>query len=287
MLKHSTDPQNGPFRETFRSFVNTWECDENQHMNVQFYFRAFQQASEILAAQTTGSNPGSRTAIVRHVRYHRELHVARLFHIESALLAEGAHAGAIVHRLIDTETGTLAATALDQPGYRTDGIPICGVDAVEAAMPRGIDPGPTLPADTTTLIGEGKALVVHRSIVRNEETGPDGDLISNAIISRFTDGVPHAWSFNNISSDWLSRTGHGRVAVELKLTRLKQIEAGTALNLISWFAAVEEKTFLICHQLEEMATGEPVAAGQVRALIMNLNTRRAVPVPDFARAHAV
>ena len=33
-----SDPNGTPFVETHRGFVNTWDCDENAHMNVQFYF---------------------------------------------------------------------------------------------------------------------------------------------------------------------------------------------------------------------------------------------------------
>ena len=32
------------FVESHRSFVNTWECDDNAHMNVQFYFKRFDEA---------------------------------------------------------------------------------------------------------------------------------------------------------------------------------------------------------------------------------------------------
>ena len=31
--------------ETLKSYVNTWECDENDHLNVQFYFRFFEDAA--------------------------------------------------------------------------------------------------------------------------------------------------------------------------------------------------------------------------------------------------
>ena len=30
---------------TQRGFVNTWECDENEHLNVQFYFARFADAA--------------------------------------------------------------------------------------------------------------------------------------------------------------------------------------------------------------------------------------------------
>ena len=34
--------------ETQRAFVNTWECDENDHLNVQFYWKRFGDAAQVL-----------------------------------------------------------------------------------------------------------------------------------------------------------------------------------------------------------------------------------------------
>jgi len=271
------------YTETFRSFVNTWECDENAHMNVQFYFRAFQQASEVFALMAGRPNPGAASAIVRHVRYHRELRAAHGYHVRSALLGEGAAAGGVVHLLCDSENGSLAATALDQPGYRT-GFPVpVGEAAARPALPRGLPWGPTLPADTAGLLARGLARIVHRSVLRVAETGFDGDMLSEAAISRFTDGVPHSWADLGLSSAWLAANGFGRVAVEMKLTRLEKAEAGRPLRLVTWIPLVEEKTFVIRHQIEDLVTGRVVAAGEVRSLVMDLSTRRAVPVPDFVR----
>ncbi|MEZ5871644.1 MAG: thioesterase family protein [Nitratireductor sp.] len=268
---------------THRSFVNTWECDENRHMNVQFYFRAFQQASEVLAVTRGSNNPASRTAIVRHVRYHRELLEGRPIIVRSGLVTVGEFAGSILHLLEDAETGMLAATALDQPGYKTGDITPASQQDCEKAMPRGIASGALGPVDTSELIASGRALATHAAIVRNFETGPDGDLLANAIISRFTDGAPHVWTHAGIATKWLSQTNHGRVAVEMKLTRLAPAAAGCALELVSWVGDMGEKTFSIRHQLQDMQSGEAVASGEVRCLVMNLTTRRAVPVPQFAR----
>ncbi|MEC9344309.1 MAG: thioesterase family protein [Pseudomonadota bacterium] len=272
-----------PFVETHRGFVNTWECDENAHMNVQFYFRAFQQASEIFSLQANGSNAGSRSAIVRHVRYHRELAVARSTLVRSAVLGEGEHAGAIVHLLFDADSGELSATALDRPGYRVTGMPVCKAADVGSAMPRGVASGPTLPENTQVMIDAGRAFVSGFTVTRADDHGEDGDMLANALVSRLTDAAAHVWTFAGIAADWLIGTRHGRVAVETKLTRYTRIEAGAALRLVSWIGVMEEKTFTIRHQFEDMATGEAVAAADIRCLVMNLESRRAVPVPQHAR----
>ncbi|MFZ1815409.1 MAG: thioesterase family protein [Rhizobiaceae bacterium] len=262
-----------------RTFVNSWECDENRHWNVQFYYRAFQQASELLALEVSGQNPGARTAIVRHVRYHRELAEGRPVGVWSGVVGDGEMAGSVVHLLLDLEAGSLAATALDQPGYRAQGATVISAESVAQAIPRGVKPGPQPPVDTAPLLQGGQALMANSSVVRSFETGPDGDLLSNAIVSRFTDGAPHLWTHAGIDTRWLQEANHGRVAVEMKMTRLNPAREGQALRLVSWVDAMNEKTMSISHQLEEVGTCLAIATGQVIALVMNLETRKSVPMP--------
>jgi acyl-CoA thioester hydrolase len=270
--------------ETFRSTVNTWECDENAHMNVQFYFRAFEQASEIFAVLGGGAVPALQRARVRHVRYHRELHAGRRFEISSAQIRSGEHTGLIAHWMRDSESGAVAATALDRPA-----IPFSGAAATvdpepaDPVLPRGIGPDPTTARETATLLASGQAITVHRAMLRREETDLQGEMLSSAIISRFTDGVPHLWAHLGMNSDWLDAHGLGRVAVEMKLTRLRPAAEGMPLALVSWPQEVGEKTMLLRHQLEILGSGEAVAAGEVRCLLLNLKTRRAAALPEMAR----
>jgi acyl-CoA thioester hydrolase len=59
--------------ETLFSFVNCWECDENDHLNVQFYLARFEEADRQfrLLSGLSDALAGARRA--RHLRYHEEL----------------------------------------------------------------------------------------------------------------------------------------------------------------------------------------------------------------------
>ena len=267
---------------THRSFVNTWECDENGHWNVQFYTRAFQQAAEMLAVRTGQANPGARSAICRHIRYHRELHAARSLVVRSGLIGTGPMAGAIVHRLEDNETGMLSATAIDHPGYRLGDLPLADPEEIDDALPRGINAGPHEPADTAALLADETAIESHYSIAADREMGTDGELADEQILSRFTDSAGHIWTHIGFTGEWLAQHGLGRVAVEMKVTRFAPIRSGEPLVLVSWLAERAAKTMLIQHQLNNVGTGKPLAGGLVRALMMDLETRRAVALPDGA-----
>lgn len=269
--------------ETHSSLVTTWECDENGHWNVQFYFRAFQLAAEILAVRCGQPNPSVRAAICRHVRFHRELLSGDPLRIRSAKLADGELAGCIVHLLENAETGELAATSIDHSAYRTEGLEEISCNKVRAALPRGIEPGPITPVKSQPLVESKRAIVSHLDIIRPWDVDHDGALISDRIVSRFTDSATHVWNHAGISAQWLAEKNFGRVAVEMKLTRLAPITCGAATRLVSWTAEMERKTFAICHQLENLVTGEAVACAKVRCLILDLESRKATPLPDSLR----
>lgn len=265
---------------THRSFVNTWECDENEHWNVQFYTRAFQHASEMFAIRMGKTNPGARSAICRHIRYHRELHAARSLVVRSGLIGAGRLAGTIVHRLEDNESGMLSATAIDHPAYRVNGLPLAECGDFEEALPRGIAAGPDDTVDTAPLIEDGTAIESHMSIAQAWEMGADDEIMADRILSRFTDSAGHIWTHSGHSGGWLAQHNLGRVAVEMKVTRFQPIRASDALVLVSWLAERAEKTLLIQHQLQSAVTGTALAGGLVRALMMDLETRRAVALPQ-------
>ena len=50
--------------ETLFSFVNRWECDENDHLNVQFYFSRFDEADRQFRLVTGLSDANRESCIV-------------------------------------------------------------------------------------------------------------------------------------------------------------------------------------------------------------------------------
>ncbi len=268
--------------ETHRSFVNSWECDENRHWNVQFYMRAFQQASEMFAVLQQDSNQGSATARIRHIRYHRELAEARLVHVCSGVVGEGPMSGRVVHFLHDSESGALAATALDLPQAADVRAGKVAHDLISPAMPRGIADDEHKPVDVLSLSAKGRAIASHYSICQAPETGADGQMAAQAIVSRFTDAAPAMWTHAGITAGWLAQTGQGRVAVEMKLTRFAPITAGNALVQHSWISAMSARTISVRHQITDAASGLALAAGEACGVVMDLTTRRATKIPDAA-----
>jgi len=115
-----------PFIETHRSFINAWECDENDHLNVQFYFKRFAEAAEVFAVTTGGERNSHSLPKSRHVRYLRELRDNASIAIKSALIGDGEMAGCVIHLLENLDENTVSATSVDQiEGLKQDsGLPV-------------------------------------------------------------------------------------------------------------------------------------------------------------------
>lgn len=263
--------------ETHRSFVNTWETDENAHMNVQFYFKRFDEAARLFGLSQGGRHDGPLPRD-RHVRYHAELLSGALTAIRSAVLADGPLAGRVVHLLENVEGGKLAATALDWPGTVRPDIAVSEAD-LAAALPRSLDAEPFEPLSPQHVLDHG-GLVSHRSIAAPAECALDGTMSQQTYVSRFSDAAAHAWASAGVDAEWLRRHDLGRMAVEMKVTHHAPGRAGDPLALYSYPSGVGGKTVTLHHELVRLSDGAALASCAVVALIVDLKTRRATGLPD-------
>lgn len=276
---------------TLYSFVNRWECDENDHLNVQFYFSRFEEADRQFRL-LTGLNEtlvGARR--VRHVRYHKELRTGDLITVQSSIAYDGPHMLTVVHEMREGATGMLAATALD--GYEPNANSAKTLrqrfrefqtPMIAEAAPRGIPAGPAA-AQRATLAGlqTKGARIVYRGTVLPRDIGVDGKADDRFALSCCTDGVAHVWQRTPMTHAYLTEHGLGRVAVEMKLTWVTPLKTGDMVLVVTGFTGVSPKTFSMRHHLFESRTGRLASVVDVVALTMDLSRRAAVDLP--AEAH--
>lgn len=268
-------------RETYRGFVNTWECDENDHVNVQFYFDRFEIAARAAAALSSGRYEAVRLR-VRHVRYHKECQAADLLVGESAGVA--GRSATVQHRLLNAETGALLATALDLYDGAAWGLSEIPLDPHGA--PRGLAEGYDGEARDDAALEAAGYPVTYRGLVRPGEVCAAGAMSDRHFIARVTDAVAHAWTNAGVTGSFLADNGYGRVAVEMKLSIAERPTAGTLLHVRSALIAVTRSTLTFRHLLIDTAARRPFAVVSVAALIMDHRTRRAIRLPDALRATA-
>lgn len=266
--------------ETHRGFVNTWDCDENVHMNVQHYFRFFDEASILLTGSAALAPGQAISPLSRHIRFHAELAAGALIRILSAQINSGPFSGWIVHRMENVQTGALSATALEPPPLHP--CPHQADDSfAEPALPRSIAAEPDQPEPVDKMLSKN-GLITHRRIVQPAHCDAGGHMLQQHYISCFTDGAPHLWEHVNIGTQWLGDHGFGRVAVESKITHHHNVCAGDVLLLYSRPIALTGKTIRFRHELVRTADSQSVASGEVVALVLDLKTRKAVAMPKEA-----
>ena len=260
--------------ETLRSFVNSWECDENVHMNIQFYWKRFGEAAEIFHCLSGADQQRWKD---RHVRYHGELSMATNTLMRTAVLRDS---GQLIHLFENAESGELSATAVDT--FANPANPVTGTtDAMpELATPRSLPMAELVPIDTHSQIEADQGLVSHRSVVTPMECDQTGRLLDQFYISRFSDSASHLWDHLGVGRKWMKQNDLGTVAVEMKATRHREVQVGAILQVFSWLDRVGAKTFTFRHQVSDLRTAEPLYSGMVTALLLDLTKRKSVALPE-------
>ncbi|MEM9205901.1 MAG: acyl-ACP thioesterase [Pseudomonadota bacterium] len=265
--------------ETYRGFVNAWECDENDHVNVQFYSERFEIMARHLYAGIGERWPFS-ALLTRHIRYHRECRTGDVLRGESTVVGDTE----IAHALYHAETGELLATALD--GFRSDvAAPrqLSRVALPNEVAPRGLDPTPDLETGSLSSLAAGDYETIYTGVVEPSHLGPEALMADRYFITRVTDGVAHAWATAGITQSFLENRGLGRVAVEMKLTIAQRPPVGTLVKVVAKVLAITPRiiTFRLC--LGDVEANRIFATTQIAALLMDLKTRKSVPFPDDLR----
>ncbi len=269
---------------SLQTSANTWECDENAHMNVQFYFAKFDDANRIFCDRFPLAALSRSARLTRHVRYHREAYAAGMIEVRSALVLQEGCAAAICHFMINSAENTLLATALDtyQPHaldqVSTDlQIPSVSWSEISDARPRGL---PLPPASASKDDANRTQSPTYQGIFHPADFAADGVLLDRAYVSCFTNAAPHSWSAGGITPEFLTRNNFGRVAVEMKLTYGTNVEPGAVAHMTTAFLNVGRTTFTVRHTLA--AGSRIIAYCDLVSLMMDLDLRKAVALPPEA-----
>lgn len=269
---------------TLLTSVNTWECDENAHMNVQFYFAKFDDANRIFCGQFPLPALTRENQLTRHVRYHREAGAAAMIEIRSALVLQDGRVAAVCHFMYNAAENTLMATALDT--YQAEALATVSADPdiasvewseITDALPRGLT---LLSAGQSDAVSDRYQTPTYQGIFHPRDFAANGELLDRAYVSCFTDGAPHSWAAGGITAGFLNANNFGRVAVEMKLTYGVPARPGAAVCMTTAFQDIGKTTFTVRHTLT--SNGEIIAYCDLVSLMMDLELRKAVPLPAEA-----
>jgi acyl-CoA thioester hydrolase len=271
---------------SYSGVVRRWECGRNDRWDIQFYARAFQAASEVLAVALTGRNPGSAGASLRHYRFHHEVFCPAPVTIRSARISGGPLDGALAHRMETGAERQLAATAIEWPAIPVADLPACDGESVTAVMMRGLSPAPHLAARQSVTMPQGRTQVVPVGVVRPVDVDHLGNLAVNELVNRCSQASHLLYEQFGFTRSWVESTNCSPVAVEMKVTSHDACTPGTVLDVNTSVAASGGKTFSTLYRVFNAISGAPLATVEQLMIIVDLEKRRAVPLPDFIAVHA-
>ena len=259
---------------THHTRAESWECDFNDHWNTRYYVRSFQQAAEAIATRPGDVSPGGGIARVRHMRFHREVRVSDALVVRSALVRGGDMDGAVAHLMF--RLGELVATAIDLPAGEPPDLPEVAAEDIPLALPRSLDPA-GFGGWSAPRMGPGTVVM---GPIRPAELDHTGALIGEEVIRRIAVTSHDFMSRVGMTPEWTLGSGINRMVVEFRLELGVTPPAGTVLYGETRLATASGKTFCTVHRIMT-ATGEMVATNEQFLLAVNLQTRRAVEVPQF------
>ena len=288
--------------ETIRSSVQTWECDQMGHMNVQFYLAREQEGIASLAS-ALGLRPGAqgegRAGLLpheQHIRFHRELRPGAPYVIQGGVIEARREGLVLFQEMKHTLTGTTAATfvtsvewgdlefrtGLQVPSIALDRAAALIVPLPPHAAPRGLDLAAPRPAPTLGEADRLGLLTTLRGLVTEDLCNSLGFMKTQNYMGRLSDSIP------NLLAQVMGRSRDaddaGGAALEYRFIYHKPARADDILVVRSGMKSVGAKTYVWCHWMFDAETGECFATAEAVAVSMDLVARKARDIPPATRA---
>lgn len=288
--------------EVARSSVQTWECDQMGHMNVQFYVaKADEGLSALgghlgLSPRAQGNDRATLVPREQHIRFHRELRPGAPFAVQAGVLLARSEGLVVYEEMQNVATGTVAATFVTRAEWtdqavRGGGLPLPVAAVAKAApvmidlpahgQPRGLELTPPRPAPTLAEAETLGLMTTFRGAVLREYCDTHGYMLPRHYMGRVSDAIPNLIA--QTRGEDRSTSSTGGAALEYRLVYRVPAREGDLLILKSGLRSVSSKTYIWCHWLFDAETGECFATAEAVAIAMDLTTRKAIDIPPGMR----
>jgi acyl-CoA thioester hydrolase len=281
---------------TFSTAVNTWQCDENDHLNVQFYTEFAHEASANLLA-ILGFGPRAQRAagvVTRaaddHVRYLREFRVVEPVEVHSAPVEVAEREIVAYHEVRNPAKGEVAATVRRRivcegpwPADFLARAEAARVALPESARPRSVGKFslPDLPLSRAASVG---LIEVGRTQITPDECDERGDFLPRHHFGRYSDGAPVLWNHLGFDRAAMQERQEGSVVVEMLNQYRRPLQAGDLAVVMSGLASFTEKTVSFTHFLFEAESGTLAACAEAVGMKFDQKVRKIMTFPPEDRA---
>ncbi|WP_439817810.1 thioesterase family protein [Zavarzinia sp. CC-PAN008] len=277
--------------ETGRGGVQAWECDENAHLNVQFYTARISEATAALAHEIGVGHPAidrrrGLVALAHHGRYLKELRVGDITWTRSRVVEMRERGLVSHHEIVRGDEVVASFVALDGHWDYEGGAFVAWNEAEReraaaltstlpaAAAPRSV----TLEGTLATLRLERAVALglapIHRGWVQPWHCLADGTMAPQHVVSRISDGVPHLWDSLGLGRAQMLDQGRGSIVLESRFSYVRPVRAGDLLAGRSALVEVMGKTLRFNHFLFDARHGDVIGAGEAVVAILDLAARR-------------
>lgn len=283
--------------ETVRSSVQTWECDQMGHMNVQFYVAREMEGIATLSGalglrpRSAGVTQATLVPHEQHIRFHRELQPGAPFVLTGGILTARSEGLVILQDMKHSLTGVTAATFVTYAQwcdieYRS-GLPLptiaiaksaeLTVDLPPYAAPRGLDMSPPRPTPTLVEANELGMVTTLRGAISEDICDAAGFMRTHNYMGRVSEAIPNLIA----QTTGRSREGgkFGGAALEYRFVFRKPARTGDLIVIKSGLKNVGTKTYTWCHWLFDADAGECFATAEAVAVSLDLVQRKAIEIP--------
>jgi acyl-CoA thioester hydrolase len=289
---------------SFRSTVNPWQCDENDHLNAQFY-TAFGDDAAAQWLSLFGLGPQARRAagiavrpVSDHIRYWQELRGDDSVQIASAPVAVEDRRVVLFSDLRNSFDGGLAATlvraiecrdasgqAIAFPAAFLARAREALVGLPERGQPRSAGRFGELPDLTLAQAQAAQTIEINRSIAAPEECDAAGYLRPRFHFSRFSDGAGILWHSLGFDRITMRQRRQGTVVLETRTLYRRPIPVGTPTVVLSGLLDASDKILHIAHLIFDVESGTLCAAGEAIGVLFDQQTRRSVAMSQAERTY--
>jgi acyl-CoA thioesterase FadM len=285
--------------ETYRGTVNQWEVDNVGHFTVAYYFARFEDATLALldAVGLGGRAVGGAGLACRvercDVRYLRELRVADLLHVRSAIVGVDQDGIVLAHEVYDSADGTLCTTVHQRAHVvGAGGAPRALTPAQRAAIdahseswePPADAPGaaarPALPESDAGFVESA------RDALRPWEADAHGEAGWPAYVHRFSAANGHALAAFGMTPAYMREQHRGLSTFEFRLAWPGVLRAGDLVSVRTGLLHVGTSSMRLLHRMRDARTGRVVATLEQAGVHLDLDARRPAPLPDALRERA-
>lgn len=281
---------------TFTSAVNTWQCDENDHLNVQFYTEFGHEASAHLLAHLGLGPRAQRAAGLRlravddHIRYLREFREIDPVQVVSAPVEVGERHLLVYHEIRNPSDGKVAATMrrrIDCDRPWPDAVRARAeagrVELPEQARQRSVGKI-ALPDMALGDAGRIGLIEVGRSVVAPAECDEHGAFLPHHQFGRYSDAAPFLWNHLGFDRGAMQERQEGTVMVEMLNHYRHPLHAGDLLVGMSGLASFTDKVLTFTHFLFEAETGTLAACAEAIGMKFDQRIRKIMTFTNDDRA---